>query len=108
MGMAYPERQMIQQQILEKAYSNFSSEKHEIPKPAKSVKLNKVSKSELQTTVGVPDPDVFDQIYVGLRTVVPGWMMGTFILIGAITLGIAVFKKHIKSLVIMWGRMLDK
>lgn len=51
---------------------------------------------EFDASVLVREPDLFDEIYVGLRTFIPGWIMAMFILVGAMVIGVAVFKKQIR------------
>lgn len=80
------QRQEQQQAILHKAYEPKAEVAH--------------------ATVEVPEPDAFDQAYVFLRTFVPGWLMGTFILIGAVTMAVVTFKRQIKNLIIIWGDLL--
>ena len=51
-------------------------------------------------------PDLFDQVYVGLRTVVPSWLLVCFIAVGALTMGIIMFKKQIGKLLSFYGNIL--
>ena len=85
-GGEWTQRQEYQQQTLNQAYQQT---------PVK-----------METIEPTPKPDLFDQAYVYLRTFVPGWMMGTFILIGAMTVGIVRLKKQIKNLIVIWGDLL--
>mgnify|MGYP001611184654 CR=1 FL=1 len=84
-------RQQQQQMILDRAYENA-------PVPIK----------ELHASTEVSNPDLFDKAYVLLRTIVPGWMMGLFIVVGAITIGTVVFKKQLKNLLLIWANSLKE
>lgn len=53
-------------------------------------------------------PDMIDKWYIGLRTMVPSWMILACGVIGAVTLGCIVFKRQIKGLLIFWGDIIFK
>lgn len=46
--------------------------------------------------------------YVKLRTIVPGWMMGVFIVVGMITMATVMFRKQLRQLIIIWADSLGR
>jgi hypothetical protein len=97
-GGDWDQKQMQQQIQLDKAYTDIPNKKFERPA---------VTKTVASVEVKVPEPDLFDKAYVGLRTIIPGWMMGLFIAVGMITMATVIFKKQLKSLIILWGKSLE-
>ena len=87
-------KQEQQQMILDKAYDNA---------PVEVQKVHMIT----QESTEVPNPDIFDNAYVMLRTVVPGWMMATFIVVGMITMATVIFKRQLKNLIVIWGASLN-
>lgn len=92
-------RQEQQQMILQKAYDTIP-----INAPAEIQKVHVVT----QESTEVPNPDIFDKAYVMLRTIVPGWMMALFIVVGAITMATVIFKRQLKNLIVIWGASLNE
>ena len=94
MGGGFDDKQIQQQMILDKAYSNMPN-----VQPEEIVE----QVHELTASTEVPNPDLFDKAYVLLRTIVPGWMMGLFIIVGAVTMATVIFKKQLRNLILIWS-----
>ena len=55
----------------------------------------------------VAQPDAFDKVYLALREFVPGWMILSFIFVGAIVIGVLVFRKQIKAILNLLQRLIN-
>ena len=85
-------RQEQQQMILNKAYS--------VP----NKKVKKVVVKTVKEEIQVKEPDMFDNAYVMMRTIVPGWLLFLFIVVGGITVILqSPIGKIIRGIFRGWG-----
>ena len=63
--------------------------------------------SEQVQSVWPAGTDAFDQVYLTLREVFPGWMVLGFIIVGALVVGILIFKKQVKALIALLNRIIN-
>lgn len=111
--MGGPRSQMQQMAIVEELYEPRVQEVEGLSTTLENTLIpmaeEDVAALELtETTEPAWEPDYIDKFYIGIRTLVPSWMILLCGIVGAVTLGCLMFKRQIKALMQFWGSIIYK